>query len=266
MTSEQKETIPCDSVPPVSAKDGARVEHPDIHPDAKWDSLFHDLDRNHDGRLSQIELISRINYARKHNNRSFLERIRDVLGMPDHIVQEDGTRDVFEHIFQEMDQDQDKEITLAEFRTYVAKRFPEHHATGSAASANQTLDTTLNITIAATPKAPQLLNSAFGPASPGTSTKLDETLVDAKSTGRAPFNGLHTSSPRPTLSEDVVCFRCSIHRRDGSPLQPCDIRTQKVFLGEYCPCCAYSRGRFPSECESALWCSGGCEARGSDFS
>ena len=85
-----------------------------------WNQLFTELDENHDGRLSQIEIIRRINEARKQDDRSFLARISKVLGLPDHVKQQDGSRDIFERVFQAMDQDEDKEITLDEFQRFCA--------------------------------------------------------------------------------------------------------------------------------------------------
>ena len=94
---------------------GARagpVRHEVDSPNDKWDSLFHDLDKNDDGMLGQAEIINRLNEARKLGNLTFLSRIHSVLGMPTE-VHEGTTRDEFEKIFHDMDQDDSKKISLA---------------------------------------------------------------------------------------------------------------------------------------------------------
>ena len=87
-----------------------------------WNMLFTDLDKNHDGRLSQTEIVARLNAARKNEEWEFLDKVHELLGIPTRVRQEDGTRDVFEAIFQDIDLDGDKEISIDEFRTYMATK------------------------------------------------------------------------------------------------------------------------------------------------
>ena len=105
---------------PVEPFSASRPVQPKPPSTTDWNQLFTELDKNHNGRLSQIEIIRRINEARKQDDRSFLARISKVLGLPDHVKQEDGSRDIFERVFQAMDQDEDKEITLDEFQRFCA--------------------------------------------------------------------------------------------------------------------------------------------------
>ena len=64
------------------------------------------VDANCDGVLSRAEVIR----ACRAN-----ERVRELLELPRVIRQEDGTRDAFEKVFQRLDQDDSKAISLDEF-------------------------------------------------------------------------------------------------------------------------------------------------------
>ena len=46
--------------------------------------------------------------------------MRELLGLPQHIRQEDGTRDTFEAVFQSIDGDDSKEINFEEFATWFS--------------------------------------------------------------------------------------------------------------------------------------------------
>ena len=69
------------------------------------------MDVNGDGALSRIEVIKA---CRQH------ERIRRLLGLPRTIRQEDGSRDEFERLFQRLDSDASKAITLREMLDFFA--------------------------------------------------------------------------------------------------------------------------------------------------
>ena len=66
---------------------------------------FARIDTNGDGVLSRIEVIKACRAD---------EGVRMLLRLPQVIRQEDGTRDVFERVFQRLDADDSKEITLVE--------------------------------------------------------------------------------------------------------------------------------------------------------
>ncbi len=68
-------------------------------------NIFATLDKNHDGQISHIEFIRGL----KQN-----PWIADKLDMPDHIQQEDGTRDRYQLSFGEIDADDSKTISLSE--------------------------------------------------------------------------------------------------------------------------------------------------------
>ena len=67
------------------------------------------MDKNGDGVLSRIEVIKAV---RTHPS------VRALLGLGAEIHQEDGTRDSFERVYQAIDADDSKSITLAEFEEY----------------------------------------------------------------------------------------------------------------------------------------------------
>jgi len=94
--------------------------------------VFQRCDFSADGLVSRHELI-------KAARRS--QGIADFFGIPRHIRQEDGTRDVFERVFQDIDVSEDKKITWGEFHQYFASRWktPEQKAQEEAA-ADQTPD------------------------------------------------------------------------------------------------------------------------------
>ena len=81
------------------------------------------IDRNGDGVLSRIEVIRACRSD---------PSICELLGLPRVIRQEDGTRDAFEQVFQQLDADDSKSIDLGEmlaFFTAHAQRKAHAHAT-----------------------------------------------------------------------------------------------------------------------------------------
>ena len=78
-------------------------------------TAFSLIDANGDGVLSRAEVIKACRAS---------ERVRTLLGLPKTIRQEDGTRDAFEAVFQRLDVDDSKSITLDEFRHFFASRRP----------------------------------------------------------------------------------------------------------------------------------------------
>jgi len=97
-----------------------------IQPSPQYDSqatrsncltAFDLIDRNGDGVLSRAEVIK----AARDN-----ADVRQLLQLPEHIRQEDGSRNDFEHVFQAIDKDESKSITRDEFEAYIsaARRVP----------------------------------------------------------------------------------------------------------------------------------------------
>eukprot|EP00929_Paragymnodinium_shiwhaense_P109569 TRINITY_DN7604_c0_g3_i1.p1 TRINITY_DN7604_c0_g3~~TRINITY_DN7604_c0_g3_i1.p1 ORF type:complete len:2477 (-),score=754.54 TRINITY_DN7604_c0_g3_i1:320-6832(-) len=75
-------------------------------------SVFDRVDLNGDGRISKIELIK---VLRKD------AAIAEFFGLPQHIRQEDGTRDAMEAWFQKIDSSEDRLLEWREFTAYYAK-------------------------------------------------------------------------------------------------------------------------------------------------
>jgi len=78
-------------------------------------AAFSLIDANGDGVLSRAEVIKACRAS---------ERVRTLLGLPMTIRQEDGTLEAFEAVFQRLDVDDSKSITLDEFRHFFATRRP----------------------------------------------------------------------------------------------------------------------------------------------
>ena len=75
-----------------------------------------DNDRNGDGEISRTEFVKCIN-----EDQDLARELHDLLGLPEHIRQEDGTRDAFVRAFADMDDDSSGCIDLKEFIAYLRK-------------------------------------------------------------------------------------------------------------------------------------------------
>ena len=104
---------------------------------AEWDALFHDLDINHDGTLTKSEVLKRL----RTSDDSLLERFSRILHLPKKLQSQDGSLAKFEKMFKQMDTDNDRRVTLKEFRDYVAELEPSvRYARETWGDVNATLD------------------------------------------------------------------------------------------------------------------------------
>ena len=83
----------------------------------KIDAAFALIDKNGNGRLSRAEVIQAVRRD---------AGVRDLLGLPEHINQEDGSLDAVEHVFQGMDVDASKDVDLEEWRAAFRADGPLH--------------------------------------------------------------------------------------------------------------------------------------------
>lgn len=97
---------------------------------------FQIIDKNADGSLSRAEIIKACRSSHK---------IRSLLGLPSVIRQEDGSRDVFEEVFQQFDSDGSKSIDLSEFQKFFYRLpvWPKRQAVHSPSTALQRADAIL---------------------------------------------------------------------------------------------------------------------------
>merc|ERR1711862_153693 len=95
-------------------KRGRQGARPEMNIDAKQrcKRAFALIDKNGNGTLSRIEVIKACRES---------EEVRRLLGLPQVIREEDGTRDAFEAIFQRFDKDNSKSITYDEFESTLYK-------------------------------------------------------------------------------------------------------------------------------------------------
>jgi hypothetical protein len=70
------------------------------------------MDTHQNGSLSQIDIIK----GCRSN-----PRVRDLLGLPEKIRQEDGTRDAFEEVFHAMDASGEKKVNFDSFLHFTAE-------------------------------------------------------------------------------------------------------------------------------------------------
>ena len=74
-------------------------------------AVFQMIDKNSDGELTRIEVIKALRES---------VVVRLLLQLPQHIRQEDGSRELFETVFQMIDSDGSSEISLSEFERYFS--------------------------------------------------------------------------------------------------------------------------------------------------
>ena len=75
------------------------------------DNLFNFIDKDNTGFITRAEFITALRGTGDKN-----EKIRELLGLPQKIT--DKEREKFESVFQKMDDDESKQISLAEFKAY----------------------------------------------------------------------------------------------------------------------------------------------------
>lgn len=73
--------------------------------------IFSECDRSGDGYVSKIELIKACRMT---------EGVSEFFGLPQHIRQEDGSRDLMEELFQDMDVDDDRNVSWDEFFSFYS--------------------------------------------------------------------------------------------------------------------------------------------------
>merc|ERR1719482_537114 len=81
------------------------------------------LDRNNDGKVSRIEFIQAV---RQH------PEVARVFDLPSNIRQEDGSRDLFERVFQSIDANSDQHLTWEELQQH---HLAQQRAAAAAAAA-----------------------------------------------------------------------------------------------------------------------------------
>jgi len=95
--------------------------------DQRLADIFNQLDRNGDGSVNKRELIKACANSKD---------IADLFCLPQRIRQEDGSREEFERIFQDIDANDDREIDWAEFKAAFAAHTESAEFAGAASAAS----------------------------------------------------------------------------------------------------------------------------------
>ena len=174
-------------------------------------SIFDKIDANNDGELNVREVILGL---RKN------EELREILRLPQHIRQEDGTRDDFEKLFSAMDSSEDRSITFNEFSFYIMKHMQETgHPDGKDLIQDDTATTAIEngktpataTAIAIEDKKTEEVSPAESSASSETpsttTTTTDVTKADAAAVGeqekaKAEESTATASEPEPEITEE----------------------------------------------------------------
>ena len=84
-----------------------------------WRMIFEKLDRDHSGSVERIEVTQTLRDPEL--DPEFAALLHSELGLPDHVRREDGTRDLFDAIWNKMDVNHDQSVSFEEFTTFVRK-------------------------------------------------------------------------------------------------------------------------------------------------
>jgi len=99
----------------------------ELDTDQRLADIFNQLDRNGDGSVNKRELIKACANSKD---------IADLFCLPQRIRQEDGSREEFERIFQDIDANDDREIDWAEFKAAFAAHTESAEFAGAASAAS----------------------------------------------------------------------------------------------------------------------------------
>mmetsp|Transcript_36888 Transcript_36888/g.99248 ORF Transcript_36888/g.99248 Transcript_36888/m.99248 type:complete len:758 (+) Transcript_36888:250-2523(+) len=84
-----------------------------------WRMIFEKLDRDHSGSVERIEVTQTLRDPEL--DPEFAALLHSELGLPDHVRREDGTRDLFDAIWNKMDVNRDQSVSFEEFTAFVRK-------------------------------------------------------------------------------------------------------------------------------------------------
>jgi hypothetical protein len=118
LTSDAMQTVPSSAMMAVEGAEG--VDGVAVADNVR--AVFERVDRNRDEQLTRAELIRAL--------RRDVE-LQELLELPAHIG--DDQRTVFEAVFQRMDKDDGRSITLQEFAEFVRRAHSDHNADTAAA-------------------------------------------------------------------------------------------------------------------------------------
>ncbi len=145
-------------------------------------NLFNTLDKNGDGNITKIELISAL------RNESVVVELADIFGIPQEIKQEDGSRDKFMEVFHAIDADSSGNISYTELKTFILKKYPNSSKKPTFPSSSKPQTTTPNKSTANPSTGPSTNNkpatNSTKPATPNTSgTSTNTSSSSSSNTG-----------------------------------------------------------------------------------
>ena len=82
--------------------------------------LFNLMDRNKNGLITKSEIIKFIRDVSKKNDEVLIRELRETLGLPGHVRDQDSQENLLT-VFNQIEADGDKQISMLEFVTFVSK-------------------------------------------------------------------------------------------------------------------------------------------------
>ena len=98
--------------------------------ESKLRAIFDHVDKDKSGDINVREMVLGLRHDAK---------LRNILHLPAHIRENDGTQDAFERVFQEMDDDNNRRITFDQFRDHIASWRDNNAYLNDAESSNREL-------------------------------------------------------------------------------------------------------------------------------
>ena len=171
-----------------------------VQDESRLRAVFDHVDKDGSGDINVREMI--IGLRHDHD-------LCNMLHLPSHVRQEDGTRDAFERVFQEMDDDHTRVITFDQFRDHIAAwREEEEYAkkAGMEGKSNRGLSSSRRSSSG---------NSQVGELRLDDAKKLQQTLMLTPPQNRQPSPQQQRQQPKLADYEQIINISSSSPARDA---------------------------------------------------